>query len=80
MSVNKNVRITPEYKAENKWPPGPLWNISRQERSPSYEGLEITGKVETALSRGKTIIEDGAYHGSAGDGRYLRRGTNQYLI
>lgn len=45
-----------------------------------YEGLEITGKVETVLSRGKTIIEDGAYHGSAGDGRYLRRGTNQYLI
>ena len=45
-----------------------------------YEGLEITGKVETVLSRGRTIIEDGAYHGSAGDGRYLRRGTNQYLI
>jgi dihydropyrimidinase len=45
-----------------------------------YEGLEITGKVETVLSRGRTIIEDDAYHGSAGDGRYLRRGSNQYLI
>ena len=45
-----------------------------------YEGLEITGKVETVLSRGRTIIEDGAYHGSPGDGSYLRRGTNQYLI
>ncbi|HEY6627542.1 MAG TPA: dihydropyrimidinase [Acidimicrobiia bacterium] len=45
-----------------------------------YEGLELTGKVETVLSRGKTIIEDDAYHGTAGDGRYLRRGTNQYLI
>jgi dihydropyrimidinase len=45
-----------------------------------YEGLEITGKVETVLSRGRTIIEDDAYHGSAGDGQYLRRGTNQYLI
>ena len=45
-----------------------------------YEGLEITGKVETVLSRGKTIIEDGGYHGTAGDGHYLRRGTNQYLI
>jgi len=45
-----------------------------------YEGLEITGKVETVLSRGRTIIEDDAYHGSPGDGRYLRRGTNQYLI
>jgi dihydropyrimidinase len=45
-----------------------------------YEGLEITGKVETVLSRGRTIIEDDTYHGSPGDGRYLRRGTNQYLI
>ena len=45
-----------------------------------YEGLEITGKVDTVLSRGKTIIEGGAYHGVPGDGRYLRRGTNQYLI
>ena len=45
-----------------------------------YEGLEITGKVETVLSRGRAIIEDDAYHGSAGDGHYLRRGTNQYLI
>jgi dihydropyrimidinase len=42
--------------------------------------LEITGKVETVLSRGRTIIEDDTYHGSPGDGRYLRRGVNQYLI
>ncbi len=45
-----------------------------------YEGLEITGKVETVLSRGKTLIDDGSYFGTAGDGRYLRRGANQYLI
>ncbi len=45
-----------------------------------YEGLEVTGKVETVLSRGKTIIEDGEYRGRKGDGRYLKRGTNQYLI
>lgn len=45
-----------------------------------YEGLEITGKVETVLSRGKTLIDDGSYLGTAGDGRYLRRGANQYLI
>jgi dihydropyrimidinase len=45
-----------------------------------YEGWELTGKVETVLSRGKTIIEDNAYLGSPGDGHYLRRGTNQYLI
>ena len=45
-----------------------------------YEGLEITGKVETVLSRGRTIVENDSYLGSPGDGSYLRRGTNQYLI
>jgi dihydropyrimidinase len=45
-----------------------------------YEGLELAGKVETVLSRGRTIIEGDEYHGSPGDGSYLRRGTNQYLI
>jgi dihydropyrimidinase len=45
-----------------------------------YEGLELTGKVETVLSRGRTIIENDTYLGSPGDGSYLRRGTNQYLI
>ena len=45
----------------------------------AYEGMEITGKVETVLSRGRTIIEDNEYHGSPGDGQYLRRDTNQYL-
>ncbi len=45
-----------------------------------YEGMEITGKVETVLSRGKTIIENGEYLGEPGDGRYLRRASNQYLI
>lgn len=44
-----------------------------------YEGLTLQGKVETVLSRGKTVIEDDAYVGEKGDGRYLRRGLNQYL-
>ena len=46
----------------------------------AYEGIEVTGTVETVLSKGKVIIEDGAYHGSAGDGEYLKRGTSQLLI
>ncbi|MGI9610523.1 MAG: amidohydrolase family protein, partial [Acidimicrobiia bacterium] len=46
----------------------------------AYEGMEMTGKVETVLTRGRTIIEGNEYHGSAGDGRYLKRGQNQYLI
>jgi len=46
----------------------------------AYEGYELAGKVDTVLSRGKTIIANDEYLGRAGDGQYLRRGTNQYLI
>jgi dihydropyrimidinase len=45
-----------------------------------YEGMEVAGSIETVLSRGKVVIADGEYHGSPGDGRYLPRETNQYLI
>jgi dihydropyrimidinase len=46
----------------------------------AYEGMEITGRVETVLSRGSVLIRDGAFHGKAGHGRFLRRGLSQYLI
>jgi dihydropyrimidinase len=46
----------------------------------AYEGYEMTGKVETVLSRGNVIITDGGYHGKPGDGQYLKRGSNQYLM
>jgi dihydropyrimidinase len=45
-----------------------------------YEGKEIQGKIETVLSRGRVLIADGEYHGKKGDGKYLQRATNQYLI
>jgi dihydropyrimidinase len=45
-----------------------------------YEGMEVAGSIETVLTRGKVVIADGEYHGSPGDGRYLPRETNQYLI
>ncbi len=45
-----------------------------------YEGKEVQGKIETVLSRGRVLVEDGSYHGSPGDGAYLKRDTNQYLI
>ena len=45
----------------------------------AYEGREITGKVETVLSKGKVIVGDGRYHGRKGDGEYLRRGTTMLL-
>ncbi|MFV2013431.1 MULTISPECIES: dihydropyrimidinase [unclassified Micromonospora] len=47
----------------------------------AYEGFEITGKVDTVLSRGTVLVSgDGAYHGRAGHGRYLRRGLSDYLL
>jgi dihydropyrimidinase len=45
----------------------------------AYEGLEITGRVDTVLSRGAVVIEAGEYHGSAGHGQFLRRALCQYL-
>jgi dihydropyrimidinase len=45
-----------------------------------YEGIEMKGKVETVLSRGRVIVRDGDYLGAAGHGRYLRRGFSQLLI
>ena len=46
----------------------------------AYDGMEIAGKVDTVLSRGKVIIENDAYVGTKGDGQYLKRGTSQYLV
>jgi dihydropyrimidinase len=45
-----------------------------------YEGTQITGHVDTVLSRGKVVIDDGEYLGAKGDGKFLTRGTCQYLI
>ena len=45
----------------------------------AYEGVRVTGHVDTVLSRGKRVIDDGRYLGRAGDGRYIRRGLSQYL-
>jgi dihydropyrimidinase len=46
----------------------------------AYEGTVINGKVDTVISRGRTLISSATYHGSKGDGRYLTRGLSQYLI
>src|SRR5271165_5634048 len=45
-----------------------------------YEGMSITGRAETVLSRGTVVIDNGHYAGEKRHGRYLERGTNQYLI
>jgi dihydropyrimidinase len=41
----------------------------------AYEGRTIKGVVETVLSRGRVVIENGEYKGKPGDGRFLKRGT-----
>lgn len=46
----------------------------------AWQGFEIDGHVDTVLSRGKVIIDDHAYVGRKGDGRYISRGLTQYLI
>jgi dihydropyrimidinase len=46
----------------------------------AYEGMEITGKVDTVLSRGEIVVADNAFHGKEGHGRFLSRELSQYLI
>ncbi|TQF01354.1 dihydropyrimidinase [Kitasatospora acidiphila] len=45
----------------------------------AYEGQRIRGAVRTVLSRGTVVLDDGRWLGRAGHGRFLRRGTCQYL-
>lgn len=40
----------------------------------AYEGFEVQGAVETVISRGKVIIENGEYRGKQGDGQFIKRG------
>ncbi|MFD6097400.1 dihydropyrimidinase [Nocardiopsis flavescens] len=46
----------------------------------AYEGRRVRGRARTVLSRGRVVVDRGEYLGSAGHGRYLTRGTCQYLI
>ena len=44
----------------------------------AYEGLQVTGKVEKVLSRGRVIVDGDRYLGKPGDGGFLKRGVSQY--
>ncbi|WP_022880084.1 dihydropyrimidinase [Microbacterium sp. B19] len=46
----------------------------------AWEGFEIDGHVDTVISRGKVVVDDGAYLGAKGDGRFVKRGLSQYLV
>jgi dihydropyrimidinase len=45
----------------------------------AYEGREVQGQVKTVMSRGEIILDDGQWRGQAGRGKFLPRGTCQYL-
>jgi len=40
-----------------------------------YEGREVTGATDTVLSRGRLVIENGAFVGRKGAGSFLKRST-----
>jgi dihydropyrimidinase len=46
----------------------------------AYEGFEIAGKVDTVISRGTVLVENDAFHGRKGHGRFQRRDLSQYLM
>jgi dihydropyrimidinase len=46
----------------------------------AWEGFEVDGHVDTVLSRGAVVVNDGGYVGTKGHGRYIKRGLSQYLL
>lgn len=46
----------------------------------AYEGMPITGRVDTVLSRGSVVLSGGAFNGKEGHGRFLSRELSQYLV
>ncbi|WP_448071584.1 dihydropyrimidinase [Georgenia yuyongxinii] len=46
----------------------------------AYEGFEIDGHVDTVISRGSVLVDDGEFRGRVGHGRYVKRELSQYLI
>ncbi|WP_347307466.1 dihydropyrimidinase [Corynebacterium sp. SA-MJD20WY100] len=46
----------------------------------AWEGFEVDGHVDTVLSRGRVLIDNGEYLGDKGHGRYIKREACQYLV
>ncbi|MBD3753489.1 MAG: amidohydrolase family protein, partial [Micrococcales bacterium] len=46
----------------------------------AWEGFEIDGHVDTVISKGKVIVDNGQYLGRKGDGSFVKRGLSQYLV
>jgi dihydropyrimidinase len=44
-----------------------------------FEGIEVTGMADVALSRGRVVVEADKFLGRAGQGEFLRRATYAQL-
>jgi dihydropyrimidinase len=45
-----------------------------------FEGMEVTGWPVVTISRGKVIVKDGEFHGTAGQGRFVERKNVQHQM
>jgi dihydropyrimidinase len=45
----------------------------------AWEGFEVSGGVDTVISRGEVLLSAGAYSGHPGHGRFLKRGLSSAL-
>ena len=45
----------------------------------AWENTQVTGQVRTVMSRGSFVIKDNEFVGSAGHGKYLKRGLSDLL-
>ncbi|MGM9985950.1 MAG: dihydropyrimidinase [Bacillaceae bacterium] len=41
----------------------------------AFEGMKVTGKIETVMLRGTIIVENDTFKGKSGEGRFLKRKT-----
>ncbi|WP_263729136.1 dihydropyrimidinase [Cellulomonas sp. SG140] len=46
----------------------------------AWEGYEIDGHVDTVISRGSVVVDDGQFLGTVGHGQFLKRDLSQYLV
>ena len=64
--------------------PAECWVITSEEQHTAapytlFEGLEVTGRVRSVLSRGRLIVEGGEFLGRPGDGRFLPTRAGQWV-
>ncbi len=63
------------FDAQKKWRVSTDKLVSKADFSP-YDSFQLTGKVETTISRGEVIYQDGKVLGKAGRGKFIIRKKN----